>query len=128
MEDDLIALLRTAPAVTALVPATSINWRRHPQGAALPSIVLRVINDRPEYVVSDTTDFSSARVQIDCWALSYGAAKNVSRAVLARLSGYRAGIFHRVHLMGSRDTHDPEVIGDPAGVQMDFEIDYRTTA
>lgn len=127
MEEDLHALLLAAASVTALVGPASINWRRHPQGRPLPAIVLRVINDRPDYALSDTTDRSVARVQIDCWALSYAEAKAVSRAVLAVLSGYHDATFHRVWLLGARDTQDPEAQGDPAGVSMDFEIDYRTT-
>lgn len=127
MEDDLKALLLADAGVTALVPAASINWRRHPQSRPYPAIVLRVINDRPEYVLSDTTDLSRARVQINCWALTYAGAKAVSRAVLARLSGYRDATFHRVWLLGARDTEDPEALGDPAGVSMDFEVEYRTT-
>lgn len=128
MEEDLRALLLADAGVTALVPTASINWRRHPQGAALPAIVLRVVNDSPDYVLSDTTDLSSARVQVDCWALSYAQAKAVSRAVLASLSGHRDETFWRVHLLGARDTQDPEAQGDPAGVSMDFAVDYRTTA
>jgi len=125
MEDDLRALLLADAGVTALVSPASINFRRHPQGRALPAIILRVINDSPEYVLSSTTDFSSARVQIDCWATGYKQAKDVSRAVLACLSGYQDDTFHRVWLLGARDTQDPEALGDPAGVSMDFEIDYR---
>lgn len=127
MEKALLSLLLADAGVTALVPAANIDWQRRPQGTAYPAVILRVINDRPAYLLSDTTDRASARVQIDCWALTYPAAKAVSRAVRACLSGHRDATFQRVWLLGARDTQDPEAQGDPSGVSMDFEIDYRAT-
>lgn len=125
MEEALIALLRADAGVTALVPAASINWRRHPQGLAWPGLVLRVIHDQDDYTLSDTTDRSSARVQIDAWALDYDEAKAIARAVRTCLGGYRDATFSRIWLLGARDTQDPEAQGKPCGVSMDFAIDYR---
>ncbi len=119
------ALLLAAPAVTALVPAARINWRRHPQGAAWPGIVLRVISDRDAYALATTTNMATARVQVDVWAESVAEAEAVAQAVRTALGGYRDATFARIELAGARDTHDPEALGDPAGVSMDFEIDYR---
>ncbi|EYD71587.1 hypothetical protein Rumeso_04988 [Rubellimicrobium mesophilum DSM 19309] len=128
MEEDLKALLLADSTVPTLVPPGSINWRRRPQGIGLPAIVLRVINDRPVYTLSDTTDRSTARVQVDCWSLSYKQVKAISRAVLLCLSGHRDATFSRIWLLGARDTQDPEAKDDPAGVSLDFEIDYRVGA
>jgi hypothetical protein len=127
MEEALLALLRGSASVTALVPTARINWRRHPQGQPWPGIVLHAINDRDEYAIADVADLSEARVQIDCWATTYGQAKAISRAVRALLSGYQGGVFYQMRLNGARDarstgTNEPD---DPAGVSLDFTFHYR---
>jgi len=128
MEEALRALLTGSAAITALVPATSINWRRHPQRAAWPGIVLHVVNDGEVYLLSERTDRNNARVQVDCWALDYAAAKAISRAVTDLLSNYRDATFSRVHLIGARDAGEfADVPDDPAGVSLDFAVDYRRT-
>ena len=129
MEEALRALLTGSAPITALVPAASINWRRHPQTAAWPGIVLHLINDGDTYFVGDVGDISEARVQIDCWATTYAQAKAISRAVRSRLSGYQGGAFYQLRLVGARDaqttgTNEPD---DPAGVSLDFTFQYRRT-
>lgn len=129
MEEALRALLRTTAAITALVPAASIDWRRNLPSVTEPRIVLHLINDGDTYMVDDVGDISEARVQIDCWATTYAQAKAISRAVRARLSGYQGGIFYQLRLAGARDaqttgTNEPD---DPAGVSLDFAFQYRRT-
>lgn len=129
MEEALRALLIGSPAITALVPAPSINWRRHPQGAPWPGVVLHGINDRDEYLLAAVGDISEARVQIDCWATTYGQAKAISRAVRTLLSGYQGGPFFQMRLNGARDAQSSGINepNDPAGVSLDFSFMYRRT-
>lgn len=127
MEEALRALLTGSAVVTALVPVASINWRRHPQSSPWPGIVLHVINDGDEYVLADVADISEARVQIDCWAVTYAQAKAIARAVRSRLSGYQGGNLYQLRLVGARDAqasgaNEPD---DPAGVSLDFTFLYR---
>ncbi|WP_444459999.1 tail completion protein gp17 [Rhodobacter capsulatus] len=60
---------------------------------------------------------SRGRVQVDCYAESYGAAKRLSRAVRAALDGYSGGGFQGVFHAGTRDSHDSEA---PFRVSLDF--------
>ena len=80
MEAALIAKLLAATGVTALV-STRINWSRRPQGAALPAIVLQRVSGTPDVHHAGASGLVVSRVQVDCWAASYGSAKAVARAV-----------------------------------------------
>jgi hypothetical protein len=66
--------------VTALV-STRINWSRRPQGSALPCIVLTRIDGAPDVHHAGRSGLVQSRVQVDCWASTYGAAKAIARAV-----------------------------------------------
>lgn len=80
MEAALIAKLLAATGVTALV-STRINWSRRPQGAALPAIVLHRVSGLPDVHHAGASGLVVSRIQVDCWAASYGSAKAVARAV-----------------------------------------------
>lgn len=127
MEEALVTLLRGSAAVTALVPAGQINWRRHPQGQPLPGIVLHLINAAPRYALAAVGDVRDVRVQATCLGTDYAAAKAVARAVSARLSGYQAGAFYQVRIVGERDVEQAgvPVPGEPAVVMLDFVFIFR---
>lgn len=80
MESSLIAKLLATAGVTALV-STRINWSRRPQGSALPAIVLQRVSGTPDVHHAGASGLVVSRVQVDCWAPSYGSAKAVARAV-----------------------------------------------
>lgn len=80
MESSLIAKLLATAGVTNLV-STRINWSRRPQGAALPAIVLQRVSGTPDVHHAGASGLVVSRVQVDCWAASYGSAKAVARAV-----------------------------------------------
>jgi hypothetical protein len=80
MEAALIAKLLAASGVTALV-STRINWLRRPQGDGLPCIVLHRIDGTPDVHHGGYSGLVQSRVQVDCWASTYGAAKAIARAV-----------------------------------------------
>lgn len=80
MEADLIAKILASAGVSALV-STRVNWSRRPQGSALPAIVLHRIDGSPDVHHGGRSGLVMSRVQADCWAASYGAAKAVARAL-----------------------------------------------
>ena len=80
MEAALIAKLLATAGVTNLV-STRINWSRRPQGSALPAIVLHRIDGTPDVHHGGASGLVVSRVQVDCWAASYGSAKAAARAV-----------------------------------------------
>ena len=85
MEAALIAKLLATTAITNLV-STRINWSRRPQGSALPAIVLHRIDGTPDVHHGGASGLVSSRVQVDCWAESYGSAKAIARAVEAAIT------------------------------------------
>lgn len=105
MEEDLRALLLAAPGVTALC-SSRIDWGRRPQGAAFPAIALNVISHPRAYTMAGQDTLSQARVQVDCFDVTYGGAKLLGRAVLAALSGYRGGKFQGIFCDGEQDLED----------------------
>jgi hypothetical protein len=127
MEEQLLALLRSSAAVTALVPTAAMNWRRHPQGMPYPGLVLHLINGSPLYTFNATTDLVAERVQVNCLAGSYDDAKALARAVKETLSGYEAGAFYQIRLAGERDGGDTdEAPGAPVVVMLDFTFLHRS--
>lgn len=80
MESALVAKLLATAGVTALV-GQRVNWSRRPQGAALPAIVLHLIDGAPDIHHGGASGLRVSRVQMDAWAASYGSAKAVARAV-----------------------------------------------
>ena len=127
MEEQIRALLLADSGVSGLV-SDRINYGEHPQGEAMPFIVLNVISDAEEYHLTGPKGVSVARIQADCYAATYGAAKQLSRSVRELLSGYQSkpvqGVFH----VSSRDgreggTNEAE---RPYRVSMDFMIHFTT--
>lgn len=80
MEAALITRLLATAGVTALV-STRINWSRRPQGSALPAVVLHRVSGTPDVHHGGASGLVVSRVQVDCWAASYGSAKAIARAV-----------------------------------------------
>ena len=128
MEEEIRALLLATAGVTALC-GNRIDWGASAQGATYPRIVLFTINDAEGHNLQGPDGHSVGRVQVDCYALSYGQAKQLSRAVRAVLDGYSGGGFQGVFLAGSRDTreggtNEPE---RPFRVSLDFITNFNPT-
>jgi hypothetical protein len=128
MEEDFIALLRSSASVLALVPAASISMGDAAQGTVRPSIVCRVISDAVDYTHSGPDRLQSGRVQVDCVALSYAAAKAISRAVILTLGGYRGGAFSGIFHESTRDSREggSNEAERPYLVSLDFMTHWRS--
>lgn len=127
MEQELRAILLASSGVTALAPAARINWGAHPQGAALPALVLNVISDAEGYHLKGRDGLSQGRVQVDAYAETYAQAKQLSRAVRAALSGYRGGGFRLVEHVATRDSREggSNEADRPYRVSLDFLTHWR---
>ena len=127
MEEEFRAILTGAAAVTALVPAARINWGEHPQGAGLPGIVLTTISGIDGAHMNGPNDLLEARVQVDCYALTYGQAKLVARAALAALHFHRGAGFQGVFHAGTRDSREggTNEAERPYRVSLDFTLAWR---
>ncbi|HBB81917.1 MAG TPA: DUF3168 domain-containing protein [Sulfitobacter sp.] len=122
MEELLRAALLADAGVTGHA-GDRVNYGAHPQGAPRPGVVLNTISDAGGHLIAAPEVTSQARVQVDCYADSYGAAKHLSRAVRQALNGYVAGAILGCFHAAARDGRD----GGIYRVSLDFDVQYRTT-
>lgn len=126
MEEELRAIL-LGDAGVSNVAGNHVDWGANAQGATGPRVVLWVIDGSEGYTMRGPDKLWRGRVQADCYAESYGAVTSLSRAVVARLGGYRGGGFQGVFQEGTRSgreggTNDAE---RPFRVSLDFMINWR---
>lgn len=130
MQEDLIARLIADAPLAALV-GSRINWVRRPQASALPAVVLQTISNVPSYTFDGETNFSDARVQVDCFALTYASARAVAQAVSSSLSGYRGTVgataFQGVFKVSDRDMQEPGEASEDRiyRVMLEFMVTWR---
>ena len=104
METDFRALLVAAAGVG--LPAARINWGAHPQGVALPAVVLNVIDDVAGLILDASDGLSVGRVQVDCYGATYAEAKTLSASVRSALHAYSGGRFRLVSHVATRDSRE----------------------
>lgn len=85
---DLMAYLRTSATISALA-GSRITPAAASQGTVLPYITVEAITRGPLYADDGAVGLTQDRVQIDCWATTYAAARALGDAVIARLSAAR---------------------------------------
>lgn len=126
MEEAFLALLTSSAAVSAIAGAR-INWGAHPQGQALPGIVLTVIDDAEGHNYQGSDGLSRGRVQVDCWALTYAQAKLCGRAVRGLLDGYAGGQFDGIFLAAQREGREggTNEADRPFRCSLDFMTNWR---
>lgn len=129
MEESLVALLLATAGITSLV-STRIYWTLKPQGTANPYIVLTRVSGVRDYAYQGPSRLIPSRVQVDCYGLTFASAKNIARAVEARLSGVKltqgATIFEGGFLEGERDTFEAEATPDKLfRTSLDFIIWHK---
>lgn len=88
MEEALVAYLLAQAGPSAMV-SDRITWARRGQGKPLPAVVLYRIDGAPDYHLGGASGLVSSRVQVDCWANTFGDAKRTARAVAIAVSGMR---------------------------------------
>lgn len=126
MEEDIRTLLLADGGVSAVV-GTRINWGAHPQGAALPALVLNAISDVSGHTLEGPWAMSDGRVQIDCYAQSYGAAKTLGRSVRTALDGYKGGAINAVFFENAQDGREggTNEADRPFRMSLDFIVNYQ---
>lgn len=89
-EEAFTAYLLDDPGIAAAV-ADRVNPMRLPEKSIIPAISWHRVSAAREYTYDPFPDehaFTTARIQIDCWAYTAMEAMDVADAVLAALSGY----------------------------------------
>lgn len=120
MDAFLRATLRSA------LPTTAIDWGMTAQGITLPRVVLYRISGGPDYTMAGPSGLAEARVQIDCYDATTGAAKALAQSVKTTLSGLRSHPISAAFLDQERDLPpDTDGGGIIARVSLDFIIHYQ---
>lgn len=129
MEEALTQFLLAQAGLTALVGTSParVTWGRRAQGSPLPAVVLHVISRTHGYTMAGDTGTRPQRIQVDCWAATYAAAKAVARQVTAALSGAKTTVGAVEFLGGFKESErDSFEQGEGADVlhrcSMDFII------
>ncbi len=127
MKQELVAILHASSAITALVPAARINWKKNPQGSGYPYITIHGVGRNIGSTLKGPDSIEFTRVQINCMALTYREAEVVGEAVLALLNHYRDDSFRLITFEGDGDLQDGgsnEAVR-LFGVRLDFLIRWR---
>lgn len=93
-------------AITALLAPVAggrRHWVRAPQTTPRPYVVMQRIDGLVGYTMKGEAGHTSSRIQLDCYADSYGSAKATARSIKDILSGYRSGFIQGVFLDSERD-------------------------
>jgi hypothetical protein len=129
MEEAIIAKLLADSGVSTIVGNRVFPGSR-PQASTLPALVLNRISGGPEYADDGEVGLEQARIQIDCWAATYGAAKKLARAVTASLSAFEGTIgattFQLIELDIERDLREGG--GDTADYPFRTSLDFLVWA
>ena len=91
MEEAIITKLLATGGVTALVQAR-IHPGSLPQGILLPAIVFNMVSGNRSYSDDGEDGIAEARIQLDCWGVTYSAAKMAARAIKDALSAFQGNI------------------------------------
>lgn len=104
----------------------AVDWGLSAQGATSPRIVLFRVGGGGDYTTTGPSGLRRARVQADCYGSGVGPAKLLARAVIAALSGWRAGSILGVFLEAERDlTPDTGLANTEGRVSLDFIVHYQ---
>ena len=110
MEEALRTLLAADAGVAGAV-GTLVFWVEAPQSVNADFINLHLVSGVPDIAMQGPTGLVESRVQVDCWAATYSAAKTIGRAVKAAVNGYRGDIgsisIRLIRIAGERDDTSP---------------------
>ena len=134
LEDDLRGLLLAAAAGGAvLTPAVEVNWDAHPQGVALPGVVLTLVAGSEGIAQDGPNGLEQVVVQVDAYADTPGVAMALAREIRTVLHGFRgdgaSGFFEGIFLTATRrgregGTNEAERVFRQG---MDFDVNWRAT-
>lgn len=119
--------LRGDAAVAALVGDRVWPVRR-PQGRELPALTLSSVSAVPLQSHDGAGALTRSRLQVDCWASSWAAARALRAAAIGAIEATEdpAGPIPSIARMGDRDLPELREAGeDLFRVSIDFEIWHK---
>lgn len=129
MEEALISYLLADSGVAALA-STRLYWVQAAQGVAKPYATLQRVSGLRDTPMDGPSGLIESRVQIDCYGLTYAAAKTLARAIETAISGaaFTQGstYFQGCFLDAERDGYEAEASPDKLfRVSLDFIIFHK---
>lgn len=110
---------------TALTPVP-VDWGWNSQGEAAPRVVLGVVSGDTDYDQGGPSGYRRNRVQVDCYAMTYGAAEALVVQVRAALSGWHSGAISGAFEIGERDMPPDTGAGEVlARISLDYMIHHK---
>lgn len=104
IESDIRAALLAAPAVTALVDQR-IAAGLLPEGEVRPYVTYSLVTGERIPSMTDSGVMRHARMQLNCWSVNYGQAKQIALAVQTAIE---ASALFEVVFLTDQDLFDPE--------------------
>lgn len=133
MQEALHRLVRDDTTIAGLLTADNevrIYWTQAPQGVPKPFVTLLTVSKVPDMHITGPSGLEFARVQIDCYATTYGGSLAVARAIDAALLGY-SGTKHDTYFGGIfradwRESYEHDATPERLYRQsLDYEIWHR---
>lgn len=125
LEESIFSHLSTVAAITTYVGASSaarIYPVDLPQDPTLPAMSYQRISSQPQTSMGGFCGLDNPRIQIDCWATSYSAVKELAEAV--RDAMMSASAFNALEI-SDQDLFEPDV--EIYRVSIDFSCWFKST-
>lgn len=103
-----------------------INWGEHPTDEDRPYIVLHLISLREGSTMQGPDGLEQSRVQIDCYAPTFGQAREIADDVKGLLNHHHGGGFRGVFFDNARTTRESGEDNAPLyRCSLDFIVNWR---
>ena len=110
------------------MPASRISWGEHAQGAGRPYIVLHLISVTQDHHMQGPEALERSRVQVDCYAPTFGQVRSMAAAVKTALDFHSGGGFLGIFFAGMRQTRESGDAGEAIyRASLDFLTNWRTS-
>lgn len=126
MQSALHARLVADAAVLA-VTGTRIYWTKVPQDSAFPYVRMQTVSDTRPQNLGDYDAARTTRVQADCFATTYGAARALAEKIIAAVANPAtvSGVnFGRTKAEGPRDLGEDTASGFVHRLSIDLLVEH----
>lgn len=123
----LVARLSADAPVSGVV-GTRVYWVNRPQNSALPAIRMQTVSDPREEHLQGYNGARQTQVQVDCFATTYGAARQLAEKVITAMNSPAtvAGVqFGHTKAEGPFDEGDDTAGGFIYRARLGLRVEHR---
>lgn len=125
IEDKLYSRMTATEGTLYPLAALRVYPTLRPQDSGLPAVTWQRIATTPTHAFGTDANLFEARLQVDCWAETHDAAREVSAAVRERLSRWRDDANDVLDCLLENDTDLFEEDAEMHRVLLEFRLCYR---